>query len=489
MKRLNDILKSISPVSITGDISIEISKIEFDSRKVQKGDLFVAVNGTLSDGHNYINQATNKGAIAIICEKLPDNINSKVTYVKVKDSGLALGLTASEYFNNPSQKIKVIGITGTNGKTTTATLLHSLFTGLGYKAGLLSTIANFIGNKKIAASHTTPDAVTINNLFNLMIEEGCEYCFMEVSSHAIDQQRIAGIEFKGGLFSNITHDHLDYHKTFKEYLNVKKHFFDNLPASAFALSNKDDKNGKVMLQNTLAQKKYYALKSIADYKCRVIETHFDSMLLNIDGDEVWTSFIGKFNASNILAVYAIARELNIDKNEILTVISKLKPVQGRFETIKSSNGILAIVDYAHTPDALKNVLNTINELRTGNEQVITVVGAGGDRDKSKRPEMAQIASALSNKIILTSDNPRSEDPNQIIAEMAEGISAENKRKLLSIVNRREAIRTACMLAQRGDIILIAGKGHETYQEINGIRSHFDDREELKNQFLQIINLN
>ena len=489
MKKIIDIINILNPVKVVNSQDVEISSVELDSRKVCNNALFVAIKGSISDGHNFINKAIDKGAIAIICEVLPHEISETITYIVVKDSNEVLGLSASWFYNNPSTKLKVIGITGTNGKTTIATLLYNLLSELGYKTGLLSTVVNYIGEKAIKATHTTPDAVAINSLLNKMVVDSCEYCIMEVSSHAIHQKRIAGLHFIGGVFTNLTHDHLDYHNSFKEYLNVKKTFFDNLPSVAFAISNNDDKNGKVMLQNTVARKKLYALKSIADYKCRVIETHFDSMLLNINSNEVWTNFIGRFNASNILAVYAVACELNIDASDTLKIISKLKPVNGRFDTVHSSNGILAIVDYAHTPDALKNVLNTINELRTGNEQLITIVGAGGNRDKTKRPEMAMIASELSNKIILTSDNPRTEDPEQIIADMIAGIPAENKRKLLSIVNRREAIRTACMLAQRGDIILIAGKGHETYQEVNGVKSHFDDKEEIENQFMQIINLN
>jgi len=489
LKKVIDILNILNPVKVLNKQDVDISSIELDSRKVRDNSLFVAIKGSLSDGHDFINKAIEKGAVAIICEDLPHEISKTTTYIVVNDSNEALGLAADWFFDNPSKKLKVIGITGTNGKTTIATLLYNLLSEFGFKTGLLSTVVNYIGDKSIKATHTTPDAVAINSLLNEMVIEGCKYCIMEVSSHAIHQKRIAGLSFTGGVFTNLTHDHLDYHNTFREYLNVKKQFFDNLPKEAFAISNNDDKNGKVMLQNTVAKKKLYALKSVADYKCRVIETHFDSMLLNINNNEVWTNFIGKFNASNILAVYAVACELNIEESETLKIISKLKPVNGRFDTVHSSNGILAIVDYAHTPDALKNVLNTINELRTGNEQLITVVGAGGDRDKTKRPEMAMIATELSNKIILTSDNPRTEDPEQIIADMIEGVSAENKRKLLTIINRREAIRTACMLAQRGDIILIAGKGHETYQEVNGVKSHFDDKEEIENQFMQIINLN
>ncbi len=423
-----------------------------------------------------------KGASVIVCESFPEELNPDITYVRVADSNQVLGLIASAFHGNPSKKMKVVGVTGTNGKTSIATLLFKMFMQLGYKTGLLSTISYRINDYVETASHTTPDSLKIQQTMAEMVNAGCEFCFMEVSSHAIHQQRIAGIEFTGGIFTNITHDHLDYHKTFAEYIKAKKAFFDGLTANAFAITNIDDKNGLVMLQNTEAEKITYSTRAMADFRCKVIESHFDGMLLNLDNSEIWTRFVGKFNASNLLAVYATAVLLNQKKEEILTIISNLEPVQGRFETVRSTDGKLAIVDYAHTPDALKNVLAAISEIRTRNEQVITVVGAGGDRDKTKRPEMANEAVLASDKVILTSDNPRTEDPAQIIKDMEAGVEAQFRKKVVSIENRREAIKTAALLAQPGDIILIAGKGHENYQEINGVKHHFDDMEEIKKCF-------
>jgi UDP-N-acetylmuramoyl-L-alanyl-D-glutamate--2,6-diaminopimelate ligase len=436
----------------------------------------VAVKGTTVDGHQFIQKAVDAGTGAIVCETLPETLQKEVSYIKVNNSAEALGHIASNFYDNPSEKLKLVGITGTNGKTTTVTLLYNLFEQLGYKTGLLSTILNKIHNKTISSTHTTPDAVALNELLHDMVEAGCDYAFMEVSSHAIHQHRIAGLKFSGGIFSNITHDHLDYHKTFKDYLLTKKKFFDDLPFEAFALVNIDDKNGRVMLQNTRAAKYTYSLKSMADFKAKILESQFDNMLLDIDGHQIYTLLVGEFNAYNLLAVYATAVLLDQDKQEVLTLLSTLKGADGRFEVLRSKNNITVIVDYAHTPDALENVLKTINKIRTTNEQLITVVGAGGDRDREKRPKMARIASRLSNRIILTSDNPRNEDPNEIIKEMQAGIEIIKKNATLSIADRREAIKTALMMAQPGDIILIAGKGHENYQEINGVKHHFDDKE-------------
>ena len=487
MKVLSDILKSVKVTQVIGNTEMPVTDIVFDSRKVQLACLFVAVKGTQTDGHDFIEQAIKKGAKAIVCEKLPVQKSDEIVFIKLDNSAKALGQLASAFYDNPSSKLKLVGVTGTNGKTTTVTLLYNLFKKLGYKVGLLSTVRNYIDDKVIDASHTTPDAVQINNLMRRMADYGCEYCFMEVSSHAIDQHRIAGLDFAGALFTNITHDHLDYHKTFAEYINTKKRFFDDLKPESFALINTDDKNGRVMVQNTKAKVKNYAVRSVADFKAKIIESHFEGSMLNIDNVDVWTYFVGRFNAYNILAVYASAVMLGFDKNEILTALSEMKPVEGRFETLRSLNGITAIVDYAHTPDALLNVLNAINQIRNDDQELITVVGAGGDRDKTKRPEMAKIASVNSDKVILTSDNPRSENPNAIIDDMKAGVDAENKKKVLSIVDRKEGIRTACLLAKQGDIILIAGKGHETYQEINGVKQDFDDREVIKQIFNELYN--
>jgi UDP-N-acetylmuramoyl-L-alanyl-D-glutamate--2,6-diaminopimelate ligase len=465
---------------ISGNTHLIIDKVQFDSRKVGKGDVFVAVKGTLSDGHLFIDKAIEKGAIAIVAETLPKNRIEGITYVKVKDSANSLGIIASNYFDNPSEKLQLVGVTGTNGKSTVVTLLYRLFTRLGYKTGLLSTIENIIGINSIPATHTTPDPIALNQLLDNMVLEGCTYAFMEVSSHAIDQQRIAGIAFKGGIFTNITHDHLDYHKTFAEYIKAKKKFFDDLPETAFALINKDDVNGQVMIQNSIAKTYTYSLKSMADFKGKILENTITGIQMEIDGNQVFTQLVGRFNAYNILVVYATAHLMGFDDLEILTVLSGLKTAEGRFELVHSKGSITSIIDYAHTPDALENVLATIQQIRNGNERIITVVGCGGDRDKEKRPVMAKIACDLSDQVVFTSDNPRSEDPISIIEEMKSGLDPNHYKKYLVMVNREEAIKTACSLASSGDIILVAGKGHEKYQEINGERLPFDDKEKVEN---------
>ena len=479
MKLLSDILYKVKLEEIIGSTHVAISSIVFDSRKVKKDSLFVATKGAADDGHIYIQKAIESGAIAIVCEEIPKDKNDQITYVKVTDSTYALGVMACNYYDNPSEKLKLVGITGTNGKTTTVTLLFNLFKSLGYSVGLLSTVQNKINNTVIPSTHTTPDAITLNELLFKMEEQGCEFVFMEVSSHAIVQNRIAGINFTGALFSNITHDHLDYHKTFDEYIKAKKQFFNLLPSTAFALTNRDDKNGMVMLQNTKANKYTYALKNIADYKCKIIESHLNGLLLNIDNHEVWVKLIGTFNAYNILSVYATAVLLKQDITSVLTALSNLNSVEGRFQYVKSPNGVIGIIDYAHTPDALKNVLETVKEIRSGSEQVITLVGCGGDRDSAKRPIMAAIACEYSNKVILTSDNPRTEDPEEILNQMQAGVNPVDVKKVLRITDRREAIKIACSFSSKGDIILIAGKGHEKYQEIKGVKHDFDDLEILK----------
>ncbi len=479
MRLLTDILYKAGLEEIVGTTNVAVSSITFDSRKVKKDSLFIAVRGTAVDGHNFIDKAIEAGALAIICEEIPENKIEDITYVKVKNANYALGIIASNFYDNPSQKLKLVGVTGTNGKTTTVTLLYNLFKSLGNTVGLLSTVKNKIHNEEIPATHTTPDAIELNELLCQMVEKGCQYAFMEVSSHAIVQHRVTGITFVGGVFTNITHDHLDYHKTFDEYIKAKKAFFDTLPEDAFALTNKDDANGLVMLQNTKAHRVTYAIKSAADHKCRIIENHLSGLLLNIDNKEVWVKLIGTFNAYNVLAVYSVALLLKQDTTNILTALSTLNSVEGRFQYLKSESGIIGIVDYAHTPDALKNVLETIKGIRTGNEQVITLAGCGGDRDAAKRPIMAQIACQFSNKVILTSDNPRSEDPEEILNQMQKGIDPVEAKKTLRITDRKEAIKTACSLAKQGDIILVAGKGHEKYQEIKGVKHPFDDFEILK----------
>lgn len=483
---ISKIVSSINTKTVSGPINGKISSLIFDSRKIEKEALFFAVKGTQSDGHQYIGQCIDDGAIAIICQELPKKLQDNICYIQVEDSSKALGEISSLYYDNPSSNLKLIGVTGTNGKTTIATLLYNLFEDLGYKTGLLSTVENYIHKSVIKATHTTPDAVQINKLMSEMVDEGCEYCFMEVSSHAIAQNRIAGLEFDGAIFTNITHDHLDYHQTFKEYINAKKLFFDNLPKSAFALTNFDDKNGMVMLQNTKAKVRTYAVNTMADYKSRTLENHFDGTLIQVNQHEIWTSLIGDFNVYNLTAIIGSAVELGQDINDILSAVSLLQSVNGRFETIKSDSGITAIVDYAHTPDALQNVLNTINKLKIEGQELITVVGSGGDRDKTKRPEMAKIACRNSTKVILTSDNPRSENPEDILNDMEAGLDPVDKKIMLRISDRKQAINTACMLAKDNDIILVAGKGHETYQDINGVKHHFDDKEILRDQ-LKIIN--
>jgi len=474
MKLLKDVLYKVGLIEVEGSTNVAITSISFDSRKIEKDSLFIAIKGTQSDGHKYIDDTIENGAIAILCEELPQYINQKITYIKVKDTSLALGIIANNFYDNPSEHVKLVGVTGTNGKTTTVTLLFNLFKKLGYKVGLLSTVKNQINNDVLGATHTTPDAIQLNALLKQMVEKGCTYCFMEVSSHALVQHRVAGIHFEGAVFTNITHDHLDYHKTFDEYIKAKKQLFDSLGNTSFALTNRDDANGEVMLQNTKAIKKTYSLRSMADYRCKVVENQFSGLLLNIDNNEVWSKLIGSFNAYNLLAVYATAILLKQDKTNVLTTLSTLGSVEGRFQYVRNDNGVVGIVDYAHTPDALLNVLKTVNDIRTGNEQVITVVGCGGDRDAAKRPVMAKIACDLSSKVILTSDNPRSEEPDSIIQQMQTGVDVVNRKKTLSITDRSEAIKTACSIAKPGDIILIAGKGHEKYQDIKGVKHAFDD---------------
>lgn len=481
--QIEETLYGIDIVSRAGKRSAPIYSIEFDSRKVSKGSLFVAVRGHKDDGHNFIDAAISSGASAIICESLPINPDINICWIKTSDSAKALGIAASNFFQNPSYSLKLVGVTGTNGKTTIATLLYMMFRQLGYKCGLFSTVCNYINGKELPATHTTPDPVQLNRLLSEMVTEGCDFAFMEVSSHSADQQRIAGLKFTGGIFTNLTHDHLDYHKTFDNYLIAKKRFFDSLQAGSFALVNIDDRNGLIMLQNCKADHYTFSVRGMADYHCTLIEQSFEGMGLKIHGEEVWTRFIGDFNASNLLAVYAASELLGAAKKEILTVLSDLYPVAGRLEIIKSPGGISGIVDYAHTPDALLNVIETINRIREGSVQLITVVGAGGDRDRTKRPKMAAISAEGSSKIILTSDNPRSEDPEKILDDMEAGITPDLKPKTLRICDRREAIKTAVMLANSGDVVLVAGKGHETYQEIMGVKHHFDDREELKNALL------
>ena len=481
-KKLEHIIRDI-PCKVTGEKDTSINKISFDSRKIEPGDMFFAVRGTQVDGHKFIKDVTGKGAVAILCETLPADIDKNVTYIVTDDSAKALGIAASNYFDNPSSKLKLVGVTGTNGKTSIATLLYRLTTQMGHKSGLMSTVRNMVGDKEIAATHTTPDAIAIQNMLNEMVNEGCTHAFMEASSHAIDQKRTAGLDFDVAIFTNLTHDHLDYHKNFEGYLKAKKKLFDDLAPSAYALTNVDDRNGKVMVQNTRARIKTFGVRSVADFKAKIIESHFDGMLVNIDKVELWIKLIGEFNVSNILAVYSAAILLGFEKSEVLRLISKLDTVDGRFEYVKSDSGITAIIDYAHTPDALKNVLSTINQIRNESSQLITVVGAGGDRDRTKRPVMGKLSANMSNRVILTSDNPRSEDPDSIINEMMEGVDETERSRVLSITNRKEAIKTACSLAQPGDVILIAGKGHETYQEVKGVRSYFNDKEIVSEIFM------
>lgn len=477
---LADILQNVVLSRTIGKTEIEIETIQFDSRLIGTGDVFVATRGTASDGHQYIPVAIEKGAIAIVCEEFPTEINPTITYVKVENSSVALGNMASAWYDFPSSKMILVGVTGTNGKTTVATLLYELFRELGHKSGLLSTVCNYVDDLAVEATHTTPDALELNELFSKMVNAGCEYVFMEVSSHSIDQHRIAGLEFDGGIFTNITRDHIDYHLTFENYLHAKKKFFDDLTEDAFALTNLDDKNGMVMLQNSKAKKYTYSLRTLADFKTRILEHGFEGMLLDMNNREVNVSFIGKFNASNLSAVFGAAVLLGQEENEVLRILSSLHSVSGRIETFHSKSGYTVIVDYAHTPDALNNVIGTINQILQGKGRLITVVGCGGNRDKGKRPMMAREAVSGSWKAILTSDNPRFEEPQDILNDMLAGLDTFDKSKSLTIVDRREAIRTACALAQQGDVVLVAGKGHEDYQIIQGVKHHFDDREEVKN---------
>ncbi|TRX38773.1 UDP-N-acetylmuramoyl-L-alanyl-D-glutamate--2,6-diaminopimelate ligase [Flavobacterium sp. ZT3R18] len=486
MSILKDILYKVAIESVNGSTEIAINKMDFDSRKIEKNDVFIAIRGTVSDGHDFIDKAIELGASAIICDTLPNILAEAVTYVRVKDTNVALAYMAANYYGNPSDGLKLVGITGTNGKTTVASLLYQLFKKAGFKVGLLSTVKILVDDVEFKATHTTPDSITINYYLKEMIAAGVAYCFMEVSSHGIHQKRTEGLHFAGGIFTNLSHDHLDYHPTFAEYRDVKKSFFDQLSSTAFALSNIDDKNGQVMLQNTSARKRTYALKSYADFKAQILENQLSGLLLKINGNDVWVKLIGTFNAYNLLAIFGTAVELGLDSLEVLRLMSELESVSGRFQYIVSSSNITAIVDYAHTPDALENVLSTINDVRTKNEQLITVVGCGGNRDKAKRPIMAGIASDLSDKVILTSDNPRDEEPEVIIQEMEKGIAAQNFKKVLTITDRLQAIKTACQLAQPNDIILIAGKGHETYQEIKGVRHDFDDMKNVKEILDQLL---
>ena len=482
--KLNEILSKVKPLDIVGNAEVEITGVNIDSRRIEKGHLFVAIRGTQVDGHSFIQKATDLGAAAILCEQLPEERREGVTYVVVDSTESAVGPVATMFYNDPTSKLKLVGVTGTNGKTTIATLLYNMFRKFGHKCGLISTVCNYIEDKAVPADHTTPDPIELNRLLAEMVEAGCEYAFMECSSHAIHQKRIGGLKFAGGLFTNLTRDHLDYHKTFENYRDAKKAFFDMLPKDAFAITNADDKNGMVMVQNTKAKVKTYSTRTMADFRGRIIECHFEGMYLDIDGHEVGVQFIGKFNVSNLLAVYGAAVMLGKKSEDILVVLSTLKSVSGRLEPIHSPEGFTAIVDYAHTPDALENVLNAIHEVLDGKGHVITVCGAGGNRDKGKRPLMAQEAAKQSDKVIITSDNPRFEEPQDIINDMLAGLNAQQMKKVLSIADRREAIRTACMLAQKGDVILIAGKGHEDYQEIKGVKHHFDDREEVRKIFEQ-----
>jgi UDP-N-acetylmuramoyl-L-alanyl-D-glutamate--2,6-diaminopimelate ligase len=479
LKQLNDILNRVEILDRKGPENPRIKSVCFDSRQVEAASVFYAIKGTLTDGHDYMDQAIKSGAVAVICEIMPVRPAGNITYIRVRDTAGALGWGAAAFYGNPSEKLKVIGITGTNGKTTIATLLYQLYRAAGQAAGLISTVRNMVGDKPLPATHTTPDALQINQMLSSMAGSGCTYCFMEVSSHAIHQKRTLGIRFAGGIFTNITREHLDYHKTFREYINVKKAFFDHLPASAFALVNRDDKNGRVMVQNCAAKIRTYGLQGIADVKGKILESHLDGMHLILDGFDFWSRLVGRFNAYNLLAVYGCALFSGMEKEQILTLLSKQMPVKGRFETLHSAGGIIGIVDYAHTPDALKNVLTVLDNLRNGNTRIITVVGAGGNRDSGKRPIMGQVAADLSQQVILTSDNPRFEKPEEIIEEMMAGVPEDKRNDVLAIPDRRQAIKTAVMLAREGDIVLVAGKGHETYQEIEGKKYPFDDREILE----------
>ena len=480
--RLNELLKNVDTLNIAGDVEVEITGVNIDSRRIEKGHLFVAIPGTVTDGHKFIPKAIELGATAVLCEKMPEEQIPEVTYVQVASTEDAVGKVATLFYGDPSRKLKLVGVTGTNGKTTIATLLYNMFRKFGHKCGLLSTVCNYIEDEAIPADHTTPDPIELNRLLAQMVDAGCEYAFMECSSHAIAQKRIGGLKFAGGLFTNLTRDHLDYHKTFENYRDAKKAFFDGLDKDAFAITNADDKNGQIMVQNCKAQVKTYSTRTMADFKAKIIECHFEGMYLDINGKEVGVQFIGKFNVSNLLAVYGAAVMLGKKPEDILLILSTLKSVNGRLEPIHSPEGYTAIVDYAHTPDALENVLNAIHEVLNGKGKVITVCGAGGNRDKGKRPLMAQEAVKQSDKVIITSDNPRFEEPQDVINDMLAGLDQKQMKKVVSIVDRREAIRTACMLAEKGDVILIAGKGHEDYQEIKGVKHHFDDKEVVKEIF-------
>ena len=480
--KLNELLSKVKSADIIGDASVDITGVNIDSRRIQPGHLFVAVRGTQVDGHSFIPKAIEQGAVAVLCEEVPAERSEGVTYAKVASTEEAVGPVATMFYGDPSTKLQLVGVTGTNGKTTIATLLYNMFRKFGHKCGLLSTVCNYIEDEAIPADHTTPDPIELNSLLAKMVEAGCEYAFMECSSHAIAQKRIGGLKFAGGLFTNLTRDHLDYHKTFENYRDAKKAFFDSLPKTAFAITNADDKNGMVMVQNTKATVKTYSTRTMADFKAKIIECHFEGMYLDIDGHEVGVQFIGKFNVSNLLAVYGAAVMLGKNPEDILVIMSTLKSVSGRLEPIRSNDGVTAIVDYAHTPDALENVLNAIHEVLDGKGKVITVCGAGGNRDKGKRPLMAQEAVKQSDRVIITSDNPRFEEPQDIINDMLAGLNAQQMKKVVSIADRREAIRTAVMMAEKGDVILIAGKGHEDYQEIKGVKHHFDDREEVRKIF-------
>lgn len=477
--KLNQLVSGLDIIEVKGDMEREISGVQIDSRQMDKNYLFVAVRGTAADGHNYIGKAIEKGASAVLCEEIPADADESVTYVKVANTEQTTGSVATAFYGNPTSKLKLVGVTGTNGKTTIATVLYEMFRRMGHKAGLLSTVANYIDGEMIPTEHTTPDPITLNALLAKMVEAGCEYAFMEVSSHSIVQNRIGGLNFAGGLFTNITRDHLDYHKTFDNYIKAKKLFFDNLPATAFAITNADDKNGMVMVQNTKAQVKTYSVQSPADFKAKIVECHFEGMYLEINGREVGVQFIGKFNVSNLLAVYGAAVMLGKAPHEVLVALSAMHPVNGRFEALRSPSGYTAIVDYAHTPDALENVLNAIHGVLEGKGEVITVCGAGGNRDKGKRPLMAREAVKQSDRVIITSDNPRFEEPQDIINDMLAGLTEEDMKKVIAIVDRRQAIKTACMMATPGDVILIAGKGHEDYQDVKGVKHHFDDKEEVR----------
>ena len=481
---LRQVLDNVKILEIVGKLETEISEIIFDSRKVIEKSLYIAIKGTLADGHQYISSAIEKGAKAIVCEVLPEQKEEGIIYIKVENSSKVLGLLASNFYGNPSKDLILIGVTGTNGKTSVSTLLFDVFQKMGYLSALISTVEYRIGDEVFPSTHTTPDIVTLNKILAKAVEQGCQYAFMEVSSHGIHQGRIDGLNFRIAGFTNITHDHLDYHKTFLEYLNTKKRFFDELPQTAVAITNIDDKNGLVMLQNTKAKKKTYAVKTLADYHGKLLELDFNGMLLDFNGKEFWTTLTGKFNVYNLLLVFAIARELGFEENEILTTISKLKRVNGRFEVLKSQGGIIFVVDYAHTPDALENILDSINEIRTKNERLITIFGCGGDRDREKRPEMGKVATRKSTLAIITSDNPRTEDPAQIIKEIEAGVESQNFSKYITIPYRKEAIKMAIKFAEPKDIVLVAGKGHETYQEINGVRHHFDDKETI----LELVNM-